>query len=157
MRQGIGVPLVAALLGAVALSSCTSTGRSDADRLALYRAHAGEAVPSFRIFGRLNSWTPLGDSAVAVWTRPGEAWLLELSGRCPELPYSQAISVTSNMNTVYARFDRVMALGRQSIQTPCHIAQIQPLDTAALRQAERNEREGGERAGAEPQVPDSGT
>jgi hypothetical protein len=33
-----------------------------------------------QFFGSLNGWTELGDSALAVWTRPSEAYLLELRG-----------------------------------------------------------------------------
>ncbi|MEZ0472180.1 DUF6491 family protein [Luteimonas salinilitoris] len=124
-----------------ALGGCASTGMSDAEKLELYRDNAGEPVPHFRFFGRINGWTPLGDSAVAVWTKPREAYLLELSGPCPDLPYTPAISLTSNMNQVYARFDKVMALNRSSIQIPCHIREIRPLDVNAIREAERQLRD----------------
>ncbi|WP_223115428.1 DUF6491 family protein [Luteimonas suaedae] len=123
------------------LGGCASTGMSDNEKLELYRANAGEPVPHFRFFGRINGWTPLGDSAVAVWTKPREAYLLELSGPCPDLPYSPAISLTSNMNQVYARFDKVMALNRSSIEVPCHIREIRPLDVNAIREAERQLRD----------------
>jgi hypothetical protein len=63
------VPVVAA---AIALSACATGGLRDAEKLDLYRAHAGDPVGSFNFFGRLNGWTPLGDSAVVltlrVWT-----------------------------------------------------------------------------------------
>ncbi|WP_407352023.1 DUF6491 family protein [Luteimonas sp. R10] len=125
----------------LALGGCASTGASDAEKLELYRANAGEPVPHFQFFGRINGWTPLGDSAVAVWTKPREAYLLELSGPCPDLPSSPAISLTSNMSRVYARFDKVMALNRSSIQIPCHIREIRPLDVNAVREAERRVRD----------------
>src|SRR3546814_8609286 len=73
---------LASLLLAVTASACASTGMSDADQLATYRARAGAPVSSFRYFGSINGWTSLGDSAIAVWTRPSEAWLLELTGPC---------------------------------------------------------------------------
>src|SRR5690625_4672998 len=103
--------LLYGVLTCLLLAGCASTRMSDSEKLSLYQAHAGEPVQSFRFFGRLNGWTPLGDSAVAIWTRPREAWLLELSGACPDLPYSHSISVTSNMNRVHARFDKVQPLG----------------------------------------------
>src|SRR3546814_4708804 len=86
---------LASLLLAVTASACASTGMSDADKLATYRAHAGAPVDSFRYFGSINGWTSLGDTAVAVWTRPSEAWLLELTGPCPDIEYAPMIGVTS--------------------------------------------------------------
>src|SRR5690606_41870801 len=86
-RQGADMkafPVLASLLVAAIASACASTGMSDSDKLATYRAHAGEPVSSFRYFGSINGWTPLGDGAVAVWTRPCEAWPLERTGPCPD-------------------------------------------------------------------------
>src|SRR5688500_13475283 len=68
------------------LSACaTDRAQRDADKLALYNAHAGAPVNKFRYFGSINGWTPLGDEAIAVWTRPNEAYLLDLTGPCPEI------------------------------------------------------------------------
>ncbi len=125
------------LLGACA----TNAGLRESEKLALYQAHAGEPVDSFHYFGSINGWTPLGDSAIAVWTRPGEAYLLELYGSCPDLAFSPVISVTNQMGRVSARFDKVIALGRGSIDIPCRISTISPLDVKAIRQAERTVRD----------------
>ncbi|WP_058835057.1 DUF6491 family protein [Luteimonas abyssi] len=129
------------------LTACAGQRISDTDRLALYRAHAGEPVSSFRLLGTPTQWVALGSGAVAVWPRQSEAFLLTFSGPCPDIEFAQAISLTSTQGRVHARFDRVMALNRQSIQIPCHIAEIQPLDVAALRAAERALRDGGEASG----------
>ena len=89
------IPL--ALLAATLLAGCaTGPKLSTTEKLALYRDHAGEPVKDFRYFGTLNGWSPLGDAALAVWTKPSEAYLLELSGRCPDLEYAMAISITQN-------------------------------------------------------------
>ncbi len=71
--------LAAGLLAALG-AGCATTGLTDAQELALYQAHAGEPVKSFTVFGQLNGWSPLGDAALAVWARPSEAYLLELTG-----------------------------------------------------------------------------
>ncbi|TKS53625.1 hypothetical protein E4582_01775 [Luteimonas yindakuii] len=134
--------LLAPVLLATALAACATGGIPDAQKLELYRSHAGEPVSSFNFFGRLNGWTPLGDSALAVWTRPSEAFLLQLTGRCPDLDFAPAISLTSTQNRVHARFDKVIPLDRNPHSIPCHIAEIRPLDTRALRTAERELREG---------------
>ena len=52
-----------------------------------------------------------GDEALAVWTRPNEAWLLDLSGPCPDLEFTHAIGLTDNLGMVHARFDKVLASG----------------------------------------------
>lgn len=128
----------AALLAVLALAACGTFPRTtDAEKYALYDAHAGEAVNHFRYFGSINGWTPLGDSALAVWTRPSEAWLLDLSGRCQDLTSTSAIGLTSNMSRVNARFDKVLVRSRASVSIPCHIQQIRPLDIKAIRAAEK--------------------
>lgn len=121
----------------LATAGCATAGMSDADKLAMYRDHAGEPVGSFNYFGRINGWTSLGDSALAVWTKPSEAWLLDLYGPCQGLEYTPVISLTSQFNRVSAKFDKVVAHGSDSIEIPCRIDEIRPLDVKAIRQAEK--------------------
>jgi len=130
------IPLLALLAGC-------STGRlSDDERLALFRAHAGAPVKSFQYFGNLNGWQNLGDTALAVWTKPGTAYLLELTGPCNDLDYAPAISITNMTGQVSARFDRVIVLGGpRSIRMPCRIETIRPLDLKALKVSEQQLRE----------------
>ncbi len=139
--------LCAALAG---IAGCaTNPGQRDADKLALYSAHAGAPVDQFRYYGSISGWTPLGDEAIAIWSRPNEAWLLDLAGPCQDLDYAQAITVSNTMGQVSARFDKVQVLGRSAISIPCQIRQIRPLDVKAIRQAEREvraEREAGKAA-----------
>lgn len=126
---------------ACALAACTTNpALREADRLALYTAHAGAPVPSFRYFGSLNGWTPLGEDAVALWTRPNQAYLVNFKGRCPDLDFASAISVSSQFNTVYRNFDKVTVLNRGTMSIPCHIREIRPLDVKAIKQAERKMR-----------------
>ncbi|QWP79374.1 hypothetical protein J5226_12190 [Lysobacter sp. K5869] len=138
-------PLLAAALAAAALAGCASAGPKldDAQRLALYRAHAGAPVDHFQYFGSIDGWTPLGDSALALWTRPNRAYLLELQGRCQDLDFAQAITVTNQMGSVHRRFDKVIVLGQQSIKIPCFIDRILPLDVKALKQAQKEMRSAG--------------
>lgn len=157
-RSSIPGRVAASLVAAAVLAGCASQRLSDADRYALYAQHAGAEVDHFRYLGRINGWTPLGDSALAVWTRPGEAWLLDLSGPCQDLDYTPAIGLTSTMSRVSARFDRVLVRSRSSIDIPCHIRQIRPLDVAAIREAQRRNPEDAPSMDApSDQRPDSGT
>ncbi|HET7126602.1 MAG TPA: DUF6491 family protein [Lysobacter sp.] len=133
--------LLPALLVASAASCATGPAQGDSPQLALYRSHAGAPVPSFHYFGRLDSWTPLGDRTVAVWTRPSEAWLLDLDGACNDLGFTPFIGLTSSAGTVSARFDKVLVRNTGHINLPCRILTIRPLDVKAIRQAERGERD----------------
>ncbi|CAN5602860.1 DUF6491 family protein [soil metagenome] len=146
VRSGRRLSTLACLL---ALAGCASgTGLREDAKLALYRSHAGAPVDHFRYHGRINGWTPLGDGAIALWTRPGEAWLLDLHGPCPDIAYAPAISVSHQNGRVSARFDRVLARGGGATDIPCFIREIRPLDVKAILQAERT---------APDQSPDSGT
>ena len=121
---------------ALVLSACATTPTlTDAQQLEIYQANAGEPVKSFRNVLTLHSFQPLGDSALVVWTRPSEGYLLTLAGSCPNLDYAMAISFTGQTGMVSAGFDDVLVMG-QSTQIPCKIRQIQPLDGEGVRQAE---------------------
>ena len=132
-----------ALCCAVLLGACSTTPSAPDGKLALYRAHAGASVPSFRYLGRIDSWESLGDEALAVWTRPHEAWLLELAGPCNGLDFSPVIGLTSQVGQVSAGFDKVLVKDPSSIRIPCVIRAIRPLDVAALRQIDQQRRQAG--------------
>ncbi|MEL1263804.1 DUF6491 family protein [Pseudoxanthomonas putridarboris] len=139
MKRLIPLALMAAVLGACA----TGPKQTDAERLDMYRGHAGGPVRDFHYFGTINGWTPLGNTALAVWTKPSEAYLLELSGPCNDLDYAPAITITHHMNRVSARFDDVVPRGggTGSIRIPCRIETIRPLDVKALRASQKEMRE----------------
>lgn len=132
---------MAVVVSAVALAGCASAPRlRDADRLALYEQHAGAPVASFPYSLALDGWTPLGESALAVWAGPGRAYLLKLYGPCTSLDVAPMISLTRSVGQVWAGFDRVIPLGMgvRIPEMPCTIRSIQPLDVKAIRQAERD-------------------
>jgi hypothetical protein len=139
------------------LGACSSTPRmTDAERLAFYESHAGEPVNSFRLFGRINSWTRVNNSALVVWTRPREAWLLDLT-TCPDLQFASSITISHFANTVTARFDTVTPYGpgiSRVGRVPCRILQIRPLDTTASSQTgDEQAAENEERSDAPPAEP----
>ena len=126
------------------LAACASGPRMDpVERLAILEAHAGEPVNSIRHPGRFSGWNAVGSSALVLHTRPREAFLLDLSGPCSDLPFAQAIHVSSRAGSIASRFDYVMPMGpgTSSIRIRCHIRSIRPLDVAALRQSEQELRE----------------
>ena len=142
---------VTATLIALGLAGCATGRRSDQDRLDLYRKHAGPPVADFQYFGDISGWTELGDSTLAVWTRPKQAYLLELMGPCMDLEYAPAIAITNQMGRVMARFDDVLVVGGSpnSTRMPCRIESIRPLDVAGLRKSEQELREVRSQPGAE--------
>ncbi len=130
-----------AVLLMVLLGACASTpGMDDNARLANYRAHAGNPVSAFRFFGHIDSWESLDDSNIAVWTRPREAWLLELSGPCQGIEFATRIGLTSQGGQVYSRFDKVLVDDRAAVDFPCQIHAIRPLDVRAIKQVEQEAR-----------------
>jgi hypothetical protein len=123
---------------ALACAGCGSLSpRPPSPRLVFYRAHAGAPVASFRSLGRLDRWESLGDGVLAVWTRPNEAWLLDLYGACPELEYSIAIGLTEHVGMVEAGSDEVRIVNPSPGHVGCTIRTIRPLDVDAIRSADR--------------------
>jgi hypothetical protein len=129
---------LACMVVALACAGCGSLSpRPPGPRLVFYRAHAGVPVASFRSLGRLDRWESLGDGVLAVWTRPNEAWLLDLYGACPELEYSVAIGLTEHVGMVEAGSDEVRILNPSPAHVGCTIRTIRPLDVEAIRSADR--------------------
>lgn len=128
--------LVPLLIAAVALAGCTSNPEKTAQQLQMYRSHAGAPINNFLFNSSFMQWTPLGTEAVALWMSPGRAYLLDLPG-CRDLQWAQGIQVTqSGGNQVSAKLDKVIPLGAGAV-VPCRIEEIRPLDTDAIRAAER--------------------
>ncbi len=124
-----GLLIVLALVGALAACSSVPYAQRQQQREAAYAAAAGAPVRSFHFFN-LWSWEPLSDSRVAIYTRPNQAWLLDLDGHCQNLEFTSAIGITSNTGEVSVRFDKVLT-GRRYL--PCTIMQIRPVDVKRLR------------------------
>ena len=124
------------LVAGSALVACSSVPYAQRlrERQAAYAAAAGAPVRHFDFF-TLYSWESLGDSQLAVYTRPNKAWLLDVSPHCPRLDYSNSIAITSFAHQVSARFDRVLT----GSPVPCVIERIRPIDMTRLKTAEREQ------------------
>ncbi|HEV2540965.1 MAG TPA: DUF6491 family protein [Frateuria sp.] len=124
---------------AMVLAACSSVpyAQREAQRTAAYEAAAGAPVSSFHFFTPLWSWEPLGTDEVAIYTRPREAWLLDVPG-CNQLPFATGIGLTSNMNQVSVNFDKVLT-GHG--QFPCTITRIRPIDVARLKALQQEQRQ----------------
>ena len=121
------------------LPACSSVPyrQRESQRQAAYEAAAGAPVNSFHFFSPLWSWEPLGEDEVAIYTRPREAWLLDVPG-CNQLPFATAIGLTSNLNQVSIHFDKVLT-GHG--QFPCTITRIRPVDVARLKAVQQEQRQ----------------
>ena len=151
MRKAITL-LIAGLL----VTACaTSSRQSPAERLEWYRANAGEPVRSIHYTGRLWGWTSLGDSALTVWTRRDQGFLLELFTRCPGMTFAQSISLSTRTNRVSAGFDSVVVQrgGTAGGRTSCRIATIRPLNAEVSRESSGDMQEV-ELIERDPSVPD---
>ena len=120
------------------------------ERLELYRAHAGEPVSSFQFTGRLWGWRPLGDN---------QAYLVELAGRCQDLPFALSIGLTSSAGRVSAGFDRVIVRlpsNRSPSRVGCNIRTIRPINTRVVKESKSDLGEG-EVTERDPSIPDEPT
>ena len=64
---------------------------------------------------------------LVVWTGLNKAYLITITGYCPDLQFANAIAVTSTGNTV-DKFEKVI-VGRDR----CFIKEIRPLDTKQMK------------------------
>lgn len=123
--------VIAASLMLLATAAAADTRETMAHNRALYERHTGAEVDEIRSW-KLYDWLPLGNDALAVWTRPNAGvYLIEVDQPCTGLEYAMTIGVTSTTRTVSRQFDRVK-VGRES----CGIVRIREVDHSALR-AER--------------------
>lgn len=114
--------LFASLLGASLLTACATGPKLD------YTDYAGEPVKSFYMSGNdFDGWNAVSKDQLVVWTSMNKAYLLRVNGYCPDLPYAQAIAITSTANKV-DKFEKVI-VGRDR----CFISEIRPIDTKQLK------------------------
>lgn len=114
------------------LAACATTRMSDAETLALYRAHAGEPLRTVRYYDPV-SWEEVDEDHLLLTMRPREVYLLRISGPCLDWGgASPTIAISSQAGFVSAGFDRVSVPG---VPAGCRIEEIRPVDIAAVRAA----------------------
>src|SRR6185436_7913110 len=91
-----------------------------------YTDYAGEPVKSFYM-SNFDGWNVVSKDQVVIWSGLNKAYLLTLTGYCPDLQHVNAIAVTSTGNTV-DRFEKVI-VGKDR----CFINEIRPLDTKQMK------------------------
>jgi hypothetical protein len=121
------ISLVATLLAATILAGCASTlAKLNGPKLD-YTEYAGEPVKSFYL-GNYDGWSAVSKDQLVVWSGINKAYLLTITGYCPDLQFAQTVAVTSTGNTV-DRFEKVI-VGRDR----CFIKEIRPIDTKQMKE-----------------------
>jgi len=119
--------LVATVVAAALLAGCASTLKLfNAPKLD-YREYAEEPVKSFYM-NNFDGWSPVSKDQLVVWSGINKAYLLKVTGYCPDLQYANAVGVTSTANTV-DKFEKVI-VGRDR----CFISEIRPVDTQRMKE-----------------------
>ena len=113
---------------AALLAGCATGPKLD------YTDYAGEPVKSFYMTN-FDGWTVISKDQVVIWSGMNKAYLLTLTGYCPDLQHVNAIAVTSTGNTV-DRFEKVI-VGKDR----CFINEIRPLDTKQMKEDRKLMRE----------------
>ena len=125
----------------VLVAACATSSRTTpAGRLEWYRANAGDPVDSFQSSARLWGWRSIGDSALTVWTRRDQGFLLELVHQCPDMPFASSIGLTTRNDRVVAGLDSVVVQSRGSAgsRPSCRIDTIRPINTRVVKEDKRD-------------------
>jgi len=113
--------LTSGVVCAALLAGCATGPQLD------YTDYAGEPVKSFYM-NKFDGWTVISKDRLVVWSDMNKAYLLTITGYCPDLQYANAIAVTSTANTV-DKFEKVI-VGKDR----CFINEIRPLDTKQMKE-----------------------
>ena len=119
--------VVTIALAAVFLTGCISTLKKMSEPKLQYTEYAGEPVKSFYMKSTDQGWSPVSRDQLVVWSGINEAYLLKVTGYCPDLMFAQAVGVTNDGGTV-DKFSKVI-VGRDR----CFIEEIRPIDTKQMK------------------------
>jgi hypothetical protein len=114
--------LVATAIAASLLAGCAAMNGPKLN----YAEYAGEPVKSFYM-GNADGWAAVSKDQLVVWSGLNKAYLLTVTGYCPDLQFANTIAVTSTGHTV-DRFEKVL-VGRDR----CLINEIRPIDTKQMK------------------------
>jgi hypothetical protein len=134
-------PALAGVMCAALLAGCATGPKLD------YTDYAGEPVKSFYM-ANFDGWTVISKDQLVIWSGMNKAYLLTVTGYCPDLQHVNAIAVTSTGNTV-DRFEKVI-VGKDR----CFINEIRPLDTKQMKEDRKLMREQMKKPSPEPAPPE---
>lgn len=130
--------MAAVLLAVGGLSACSNAAdmKRTAQRQAEFTAAAGAPQRNFLFSTPLYSWEALGETQLVVYTKPKEAYILDVKA-CNNLLVTKSIGLTSRLGEVSVNFDRVRTY---SPRISCVISQIRPVDMRHLKTAQQAQR-----------------
>ena len=115
-------------IAAVMVSGCASTiarlKGPDVDMK--YADYAGEPVKSFWL-SSFDGWTVVSDNQVVIRAGFDKAYLVKVTGYCPDLKFTNTLGVTSFAGQV-DKFEKIV-VGHDR----CMINEIRPVDVARMR------------------------
>ena len=114
--------MVSTMTAAALLTGCASMRKSQLD----YHEYTGEPVKSFYM-NNLDGWASVSKDEIVVWSGLNKAYMIKVSGYCPDLQFANAIAVTSTASTV-DKFEKVI-VGRDR----CFIQEIRPIDVKQMK------------------------
>src|SRR5262245_7734961 len=114
--------LLALALAVTMTSACAAGLQRNRDPLAQYDGYIGEPVRSFNAF-RIQSWQPVDKDQLILWTSINDAYLIKVTGFCPDLPFATSIRVDNRggMSQVTTLDSIIVHRDR------CQIQQINPI------------------------------
>jgi hypothetical protein len=124
MRYFIVIGLVAATLFTGCASTIARLKGSDAELN--YADYAGEPIRSFAMTW-FDGWTVVGDKQLVVRTEFNKAYLLKVSGFCPDLKFANTIGLTSFAGQVDKSEKVIVGKDR------CLISEIRQIDVARMK------------------------
>ena len=120
--------LVASMVAAALLAGCASTlAKLNGPKLD-YTEYAGEPVKSFYLGTGYDGWSAVSKDQFVLWSGINQAYLIKVTGYCPDLQFANTIAVTSTANTV-DKFEKVL-VGHDR----CFISEIRPVDTKQMKE-----------------------
>jgi hypothetical protein len=129
MRTLSGLLAPIAALGLV-LACASAAAASPAPTLETYMQYAGPPIDSFTYLGHYDGFRTLGGRDVVIWTDINDAYLIRVMDPCTELPFANAVKLTSSVRTVTRSVDAVL-VGHDR----CRIESIRHVDYLAMKKA----------------------
>jgi Family of unknown function (DUF6491) len=118
-----------AVLGLV-LGSATAAAASPTPTLETFLQYAGPPIDSFTYLGHYDGFRTLGGRDVVIWTTINDAYLIRVMNPCTNLPFANAVKLTSSVKTVTRSVDAVLVEHDR-----CRIESIRHVDYLAMKKA----------------------
>ena len=114
------------IVAATLLAGCASTLAKLKGPQLDYTDYAGQPVKSFYL-DNTDGWHAVSKDQLVVWSGVNKAYLLSVTGYCPDLEFANTIAITSTGHTV-DKFEKVI-VGRDR----CFINEIRPIDVKQMK------------------------